>query len=158
MKVLQLGVGSVGEVTARTVAAVPEVSAVVLADIDESRPRRWPPSCRPARPRPCSSTRTDGEALVRALVGVDLVINGLIPRASISTSWRRASRPARTTSTWRRPGPATWSARPTSTRSWPSTTSSAKAGLTALVFFGIDPGASDVFARALYDQFDTVER
>ena len=33
-----------------------------------------------------------------------------------------------------------------------------KAGLTALVFFGIDPGASDVFARALYDQFDTVER
>jgi saccharopine dehydrogenase (NAD+, L-lysine-forming) len=33
-----------------------------------------------------------------------------------------------------------------------------RAGLTALVFFGIDPGASDVFARALYDQFDTVER
>ena len=31
------------------------------------------------------------------------------------------------------------------------------AGLTALVFFGIDPGASDVFARCLYDQFDTVE-
>ena len=33
-----------------------------------------------------------------------------------------------------------------------------KAGLTGLVFFGIDPGASDVFARSLYDQFDTVER
>ena len=33
-----------------------------------------------------------------------------------------------------------------------------KKRLTALVFFGIDPGASDVFARALYDQFDTVER
>jgi saccharopine dehydrogenase (NAD+, L-lysine-forming) len=31
-------------------------------------------------------------------------------------------------------------------------------GLTALVFFGIDPGASDVFARALYDELDTVER
>jgi len=30
--------------------------------------------------------------------------------------------------------------------------------LTALVFFGIDPGASDVFARALYDRMDTVER
>ena len=26
------------------------------------------------------------------------------------------------------------------------------------MFFGVDPGASDVFARALYDQFDTVER
>ena len=33
-----------------------------------------------------------------------------------------------------------------------------RAGLTGLVFFGIDPGASDVFARALYDEFDTVER
>ena len=26
------------------------------------------------------------------------------------------------------------------------------------MFFGIDPGASDVFARALYDHMDTVER
>ena len=33
-----------------------------------------------------------------------------------------------------------------------------KKGLTALVFFGIDPGTSDVFARALYDQFDSLER
>jgi hypothetical protein len=32
-----LGVGSVGEVTARTVAGEPEVSTVVLADIDERR-------------------------------------------------------------------------------------------------------------------------
>ena len=32
-----------------------------------------------------------------------------------------------------------------------------KRGLTALVSFGIDPGVSDVFARALYDEFDTVE-
>ncbi len=37
MRILQLGVGSVGEVTARTVAGEPEVSAVVLADIDERR-------------------------------------------------------------------------------------------------------------------------
>ena len=28
----------------------------------------------------------------------------------------------------------------------------------AMVSFGIDPGVSDVFARALYDQFDTVEK
>jgi saccharopine dehydrogenase-like NADP-dependent oxidoreductase len=34
MRILQLGVGSVGEVTARTVAAVPEVEKVVLADLD----------------------------------------------------------------------------------------------------------------------------
>ena len=34
MKVLQLGVGSVGEVIARTIAREPEISTVVLADID----------------------------------------------------------------------------------------------------------------------------
>jgi saccharopine dehydrogenase-like NADP-dependent oxidoreductase len=36
MRILQLGVGSVGEVTARTVAGEPEVSNVVgTADLDE---------------------------------------------------------------------------------------------------------------------------
>ena len=38
MKILQLGVGSVGEVIARTVAGEPEVDQVVLADIDPARP------------------------------------------------------------------------------------------------------------------------
>ena len=37
MRVLQLGVGSVGEVTARTMAPDPDVSCVVLADVDERR-------------------------------------------------------------------------------------------------------------------------
>ena len=32
-----------------------------------------------------------------------------------------------------------------------------KRDLTAMVSFGIDPGVSDVFARSLYDEFDTVE-
>ena len=43
MRVLQLGVGSVGEVTARTVAGEPEVTKVVLADIDERRPAEVAP-------------------------------------------------------------------------------------------------------------------
>ena len=34
----------------------------------------------------------------------------------------------------------------------------AKHDRAALVSFGIDPGVSDVFARALYDQFDTLEK
>jgi len=32
-----------------------------------------------------------------------------------------------------------------------------KRGLAGLVSFGIDPGVSDMFARALHDEFDTVE-
>lgn len=62
MRVLQLGVGAVGEVNARVIAREPAVEAVVLADIDESRLRyvaaklspgkaetlvRTPPSARP---------------------------------------------------------------------------------------------------------------
>ncbi len=34
----------------------------------------------------------------------------------------------------------------------------AKRDRAALISFGIDPGVSDVFARALYDQFDTLEK
>ena len=39
MRVLNLRVESVGEVTARTTASEAELSAVVLADIDEARPQ-----------------------------------------------------------------------------------------------------------------------
>jgi len=39
MRVLQLGVGAVGEVNARVIVREPAVKAVVLADIDESRLR-----------------------------------------------------------------------------------------------------------------------
>ncbi len=37
MRILQLGVGSVGEVIARTVAGEDRIERVVLADIDEAR-------------------------------------------------------------------------------------------------------------------------
>ena len=157
MRVLQLGVGSVGEVTARTVASVPEVTAVVLADIDEARPRRWPPSCPPGKAETLQLDVHDKEALVKALSGVDLVVNGLIPEVNLDVM--AACLEAGTHYLdMAAAGPRDVVGTADVDEELALSGEFKKAGLTGLCFFGIDPGASDVFARALYDQFDTVER
>ncbi len=79
MRVLQLGVGSVGEVTARTVAAEPEVSTMVLADIDEERTKAVAKKLPAGKAETLQLDVTDSGALRRALADADFVINGLIP-------------------------------------------------------------------------------
>ena len=99
----------------------------------------------------------DKVALVRALADVDLVINGLIPEvnldvmaACLETGTHYLDMAAA--------GPRDVVGTADVDEELALHDEFKKAGLTALVFFGIDPGASDVFARVLYDQFDTVER
>ena len=157
MRVLQLGVGSVGEVTARTIASVPEVSSVLLADIDESRAREVAAKLPPGKAATRGLDVYDGDALREALSEVDLVINGLIPEvnldvmaACLETKTNYVDMAAA--------GPRDIVGTADIDEELALHDDFKKAGLTALVFFGIDPGASDVFARALYDQFDTVER
>ena len=96
MKVLQLGVGSVGEVTARTVAAEPTVEAVMLADVDETRCREVGEIIG-ARASPLSLDANDSTALERALADADLVIKSrgpatrrACPRQRRPYFWRRA--------------------------------------------------------------------
>ncbi len=157
MRVLQLGVGSVGEVTARTVASVPEVEAVVLADIDEARPRAVAGKLPPGKAETLQLDVHDGDALVKALAGVDLVINGLIPEVNLDVM--AACLEAGTHYLdMAAAGPRDVVGTADVDEELALHDEFKRAGLTALVFFGIDPGASDVFARALYDQFDTVER
>jgi saccharopine dehydrogenase (NAD+, L-lysine-forming) len=157
MRVLQLGVGSVGEVTARTVAAVPEVSAVVLADIDEARTRAVAGKLPPGKAETLQLDVHDREALVQALAGVDLVINGLIPEINLDVM--AACLEAGTHYLdMAAAGPRDVVGTADIDEELALHDEFRKAGLTGLVFFGIDPGASDVFARALYDQFDTLER
>ena len=83
MRVLQLGVGSVGEVTARTLAAAPEVSAVVLSDIDEARPPAVAAKLPPGKAETLQLDARDRQALIEALRGVDLVVNGLVPEVNL---------------------------------------------------------------------------
>jgi saccharopine dehydrogenase-like NADP-dependent oxidoreductase len=157
MRVLQLGVGSVGEVTARTMAPEPDVSCVVLADIDEARLAEVAAKLPSGKVETLQLDATDKEALVRTLAGVDLCLNALIPEynpdimaACLETGTNYLDMAAA--------GPRDVVGTADVDEELALHDEFRKKGLTALVFFGIDPGASDVFARALYDQFDTVER
>ena len=157
MRVLQLGVGSVGEVTARTVASAPEVTVVVLADIDEARPRVVAAKLPPGKAETLQLDVHDKDALVKALSGVDLVINGLVPEVNLDVM--AACLEAGTHYLdMAAAGPRDVVGTADVDEELALSGEFKKAGLTGLCFFGIDPGASDVFARALYDQLDTVER
>jgi saccharopine dehydrogenase (NAD+, L-lysine-forming) len=156
MKMLQLGVGSVGEVTARTLASEPSVTQVVLADIDLNRLAAMAAKLPPHKAQSIQLDIEDQETVLRALAGVDLVINALIPeynldvmRACLETNTHYLDMAAA--------GPRDVVGTADVDEELALDGEFRKKGLTALVCFGIDPGASDVFARALYDQLDTVE-
>jgi saccharopine dehydrogenase (NAD+, L-lysine-forming) len=157
MRVLQLGVGSVGEVTARTMAPEPDVGCVVLADIDEHRLAEVAAKLPAGKVETLQLDVNDKDALISALTGVDLCLNALIPEynldimnACLETGTHYLDMAAA--------GPRDVVGTADVDEELAMDAEFKRKGLTALVFFGIDPGASDVFARALYDQFDTVER
>jgi saccharopine dehydrogenase (NAD+, L-lysine-forming) len=157
MRILQLGVGSVGEVTARTAATESEVDKVILADIDERRPAEVAPKLPASKAETLRLDVHDKDALLRALADVDLVINGLIPEYNLDVM--NACLEARTNYLdMAAAGPRDVVGTADVDEELALDAEFKEKGLTALVFFGIDPGASDVFARALYDQLDTVER
>ena len=157
MRVLQLGVGSVGEVTARTVAGEPEVEQIVLADIDDKRVTEVAGKLPSGKAKALHLDVNDHEALVKALAEVDLVINGLIPEVNLDVM--AACLEAGTNYLdMAAAGPRDVVGTADVDEELALDDEFKKKNLTALVFFGVDPGASDVFARALYDQFDTVER
>lgn len=157
MRVMQLGVGSVGEVIARTLAAEPDVTEVVLADVDGERVREVSAKLPSGTTRMAVFDAGDGPALRDALQDVDLVVNGLIPEvnldvmaACLETGTHYVDMAAA--------GPRDVVGTADVDEELALDEAFRERGLTALVFFGIDPGASDVFARTLHDQLDTVER
>jgi saccharopine dehydrogenase (NAD+, L-lysine forming) len=157
MRVMQLGVGSVGEVVARTISGEPEVTEVVLADIDESRLAEVLPKLPAGKARALPLDVGNGKALLSALAEVDLVVNGLIPEvnpdvmaACLDSGTHYLDMAAA--------GPRDVVGTADVDEELALDGAFRDKGLTALVFFGIDPGASDVFARALYDQMDAVDR
>jgi len=157
MRVLQLGVGSVGEVVARTIAVEPEIETVILADVDEGRLA----AVLPALPRGKAERRhldaTDTQALRRALADVDLVVNGLIPEHNLDVM--NACLETRTNYLdMAAAGPRDVVGTADVDEELALDAEFRARDLVGLVFFGIDPGATDVFARSLFDRLDTVER
>jgi len=147
----------VGEITARTVAGIPEVTNVTLADIDDKRPQEVAAKLPQGKASCLQLDATDKDALVKALADADLVINGLAPdynmdilAATLEAGTNYLDMAAG--------GPREIVGTADIDEEIALDAEFRKKGLTALVFFGIDPGASDVFARALYEQFDTVEK
>jgi len=157
MRVLQLGVGSVGEVIARTIAREPEIEEVVLADLDEVRLEAVLPKLPQGKGARLPLDATDGDSLRGALDRVDLVVNALIPelnldvmRACLETGTNYLDMAAA--------GPRDVVGTADVDEELALDGAFRERDLVGLVFFGIDPGATDVFARALYEQLDTVER
>ncbi|HEX5951485.1 MAG TPA: saccharopine dehydrogenase NADP-binding domain-containing protein [Actinomycetota bacterium] len=154
---MQLGVGSVGEVIARTIASDPQIHEVVLVDIDRRRIDQVLPKLPDGTARGLTLDASDGDALRAALAEVDLVVNGLIPEvnldvmaACLDTGTHYLDMAAA--------GPRDVVGTADVDEELALDGAFRERGLTALVFFGIDPGATDVFARALYEEMDTVER
>lgn len=157
MRILQLGVGSVGEVVARTVAGEPEVSTVVLADIDEGRLAEVSPKLPPDKVETRQIDVHDATALREALADVDLVVNGLVPEVNLDVMHACLASGTHYLD-MAAAGPRDVVGTADVDEELALDAEFTRAGLTALVFFGIDPGASDVFARALYEELDGVER
>jgi saccharopine dehydrogenase (NAD+, L-lysine-forming) len=156
MKVLQLGVGAVGEVNARVAAQEPEVSAVVLADVDEARVRAVAAKLPPGKAETLVLDASDRAALVRAAKGVDFVLNAL------ATAWDIPVMEACLEAgvnylDMGTGGPREITGTADLDEQLALDGEFARRGLTAMVSFGIDPGVSDVFARALHDEFDAVD-
>jgi saccharopine dehydrogenase (NAD+, L-lysine-forming) len=138
------------------VAAEPEVSSIVLADIDEERTKAVAERIPAGKAESLQLDVSNSGALRRALADADFVINGLIPEynldvmnACLETNTNYLDMAAG--------GPRDIVGTADVDEQIALDAEFKKKGLTALVFFGIDPGASDVFARTLYDQLDTVE-
>jgi saccharopine dehydrogenase (NAD+, L-lysine-forming) len=156
MKVLQLGVGAVGEVNARVVAQERNVSAVVLADVDERRLGAVAAKLPPGKVESVVLDASDGAALVQAARGADFVLNAL------ATCWDIPVMEACLEAgvnylDMGTGGPRDITGTADLDEQLALDGEFKKRGLTAMVSFGIDPGASDVFARALHDEFDTVD-
>lgn len=156
MRMLQLGVGAVGEVVARVAAAEPAVDGVVLADIDESRLRAVAAKLPPGKAETRVVDASDRRSLVEAAKSVDLVVNGLATGWDIPVmeACLEAERNYLDMGTG---GPREITGTADLDEQFALDGEFARRDLTAFVSFGIDPGVSDVFAHALYDQFDTVE-
>ncbi len=156
MRVLQLGVGSVGEVNARVAAREPAVEKIVLADVDRSRLAEVEARLPEGRSESRALDVADHAALVSAVEGVDFVVNALPPRFDLEVMDACLAGGSHYLD-MATGGPREVTGTADLDEQLALHDEFERRGLAALVSFGIDPGASDVFARALYDDFDTVE-
>ncbi|MFN8624087.1 MAG: saccharopine dehydrogenase C-terminal domain-containing protein [Chloroflexota bacterium] len=170
MKVLLVGVGTVGEAIARLSAGRPWLEQLVLADVDVDRARRVADAVGDAKSHPVARIDASSPAAVEELAratGADLVMNALDPRflmpvfeGSLAAGTHymdmavSLSKP-HPTDPFHLPGVKLGDEQFARNDAWEA------AGKLALVGQGMDPGLSQVFAaharKHLFDEIDAID-
>ncbi len=151
-----LGAGAVGTVVAGRLAQSKHVDRVVAADISSEKTEALAKRVRNKKVvrRKADATSVDG--LARAFGDVDMVVNATIPlfNLSVMQAALRAKVHYMDLSTG---GPKGATDAPELKEQLSLDRRFAKAGLTALLSMGVDPGCSNIFARHLADGLDRVD-
>ncbi len=156
MRLLLLGLGGVGTVIARTLAKTKKFEHVVLADINEDHIQKLAKELGSG----FSARRVDASSvnnLVEAMKDVDVVQNVILPKFNYNVMDAAVAAKIHYIDLASH-GPIKLPGRITVLEQLEKYNDKFKAiGKAAYLCTGIDPGTSNVFARYLSDQMDTVE-
>jgi len=163
MKTMVLGVGAVGSVAAEVLARSEEFDQVVLADMNLERAKRLEKRISSDKVVVEKVDASDEENMVSAFKGIDLVLNGVIPRFNLNIM--NACLKARSNyadMAWDIAVDATKAGQVIEkTPAWMQLNLDddfKKAGLTGMMGLGCDPGLSNLFARMAADRMDSVRQ
>jgi saccharopine dehydrogenase-like NADP-dependent oxidoreductase len=155
LKFLVVGAGGQGAPCASILSRDPEVSEVVLADIDLELAEKV---SRRIGSNKIATTRVDAgnlEDLVRVAKGVDAVINLTLPRFNLKIMEAALRSGAHYVDT--ATGPVTWR-QLVEKKPLEFDDDFKKAGLTAVIGCGATPGVSNVLVRYVCDKLDSVDK
>ncbi len=162
MKAMMLGVGAVGSVTAEILANSQEFDQVVLADLNLERARRAENKISNDKVKVKKVDASDVDGMARAFKGIDIVLNGVIPRFNLKIMDACLKAKANYADmAWdiavdKTPAGGVIKQTPAEVH-MKKDGAFKKAGLTGMMGLGCDPGLSNVFARLAADKLDRVK-
>jgi len=163
MKTMVLGVGAVGSVAAEVLANSGEFEQVILADMNLERAKRVEKKISNDKVIVKKVDASDVDGMAKAFQGIDLVLNGVIPRFNLGIMDACLKAKASYAD-------MAWDVALDTTKAgdviketpaWKQLKKDAdfkKAGLTGMMGLGCDPGLSNLFARMAADRLDKVKQ
>lgn len=154
--VVILGAGAVGTVVAGQLAQSKHVDRVVAADINSEKTEALSKRVRSKKVVSKAADARSVRNLVRVFRDVDMVVNATVPLFNLNVMKAAAAAKVHylDMSTG---GPKEFSDVPELAEQLALSGTFEKAGLTALLSMGVDPGTSNIFARHLADGMDRVD-
>jgi saccharopine dehydrogenase-like NADP-dependent oxidoreductase len=163
MKTMVLGVGAVGSVAAEILAHSDEFEKVILADLNTERAKRTEKKISSDKVSVQKVDASDVDGMAKAFKGLDIVLNGVIPRfnMNIMNACLKA-RASYADMAWdialdRTPAGGIIKETPAFTFI-KKDAEFKKAGLTGMMGLGCDPGLANLFARMGADRLDRVKQ